>query len=180
MTSSQSSQPPRQNVEQKFRCDDLLTAHAAAVNAGARPAAVLLQRDVYFAVPHGRLKLRTILSESARRSELIAYERPDASTERVSTYRAVPVEEAEALEAALASALGVRAVVNKRRTLLMDGAVRLHLDEVEELGDFIEIEAVLGSDLNEDEARRRLAHWRGVFQVVDDVPESYVDLIERA
>ena len=182
------SQPPspgravasRQNVEQKFRCDDLHTAHARAVADGANPRAVLLQRDVYFHAPLGRLKLRSILSDGRRAHELIAYSRADGEVERLSCYYIVPVDDAVSLEAALAAALGIRTVVSKRRTVLLDRNVRIHLDEVDGLGDFVEFEAVLDEGITETRGREQVARWRERLGLLQNVPVSYVDLAETA
>ena len=168
--------PPRRNVEQKFRCDDLHTAHARAVAAGAAPAAVLIQRDVYFAAPRGRLKLRSIMADAGARHELIAYDRPDADAARASAYHLVPVADAPAMEAALGAALGVRGVVTKRRTLLLAGNLRIHLDEVDGLGDFVELEALLGESATPEAGVVQVARWRDLLGLTEQVPDSYIDL----
>jgi predicted adenylyl cyclase CyaB len=170
---------PGRNVEQKFHCGNHADAHAAALAAGAQATDVLLQRDVYFHAVSGRLKLRSIQSErSPPTAELIAYDRPDGAGERISTYILVRVADPGRLEAALGAALGVRAVVKKRRRLLMSGNIRLHFDEVESLGTFVEFEAVLGDGDTEAQSIERIARWRSVLGLSDAVSRSYVDLLE--
>ncbi len=169
---------PRRNLEQKFRCGDLEAAYRAALAAGALDADVLLQRDVYFGAARGRLKLRSTLSgDGAAHAELIAYDRPDGPQERISSYLLIPVSDPDLLEAILTAALGMRATVRKRRRLLMDGATRLHFDEVEDLGTFVEFEAVLAEDEPEARGRERLMHWRELLGLDEPVPRSYVDLL---
>jgi predicted adenylyl cyclase CyaB len=109
------------------------------------------------------------------------YERADASDARPSDYRLVPVGDPPGLKAALAAALGVKTVVRKRRELLLHHNVRIHLDEVESLGAFIELEAVLGPDADEPLSRSRLAALLAALQIsaADLVPNSYSDLIGR-
>ena len=155
----------RRNVELKARDPDPAATLARALAAGAEDRGVLHQRDTYFAVAHGRLKLR---EEEPGGATLIAYDRPDAGADRVSAYRLVPVPDPAALRAALAGACGVRAEVAKRRRLLMWETVRIHLDEVAGLGSFLELEAVAaaGSDLERE--RAQVEHLRGALAIRDD------------
>jgi homotetrameric cytidine deaminase len=167
---------PRRNVELKARDPDPARTLERALEAGAEERGVLRQRDTYFAVTHGRLKLR----EEPEGATLIAYERPDAGAERVSDYRLVPVPDPEALRAALAAANGVSVVVDKRRRLLLwEQTVRIHLDEVDRLGSYMEIEAVAepGSDLARE--RDQVARLRALLQIGDDalVEGSYADAL---
>jgi predicted adenylyl cyclase CyaB len=132
-----------QNVEIKARVADPAGVAGRARALGFAHAETLEQEDVYFAVPHGRLKLRLV---PGRRAELIRYERPDASAPRPSVYEIVDVEDGRGLAALLARALGVRGRVRKRRQLFLRRNVRLHLDDVDGAGCFLELEAVLERD----------------------------------
>jgi cytidine deaminase len=91
----------------------------------------------------------------------------------------VPVVEVAALRDALDAALGTLVVVDKRRRLLLRDAVRIHLDEVEGLGAFVELEAVApaGSDLSNE--RGKVERLRGELEIAGDalVAESYSDLL---
>ena len=92
------------------------------------------------AVAHGRLKLRRFADGSA---ELIHYHREDRAAAKASDYVRVPVADAGALAEALSRACGAIGRVRKRRLLLLAGQTRIHLDRVEGLGDFLELEVVL-------------------------------------
>jgi homotetrameric cytidine deaminase len=170
---------PARNVELKAHDPDPARTLARALDAGADDRGLLRQRDTYFGVPHGRLKLR---EEDPGGATLIAYERPDAASARVSTYRLVPVPDPEALRDALAAAAGVRVVVVKRRHLLMWETVRIHLDEVRGLGSFLELEAVAqpGSDLQRE--RDQVARLREVLDIRDAALRegSYADALMAA
>ena len=171
---------PGLNLEQKFQCDNLGLTLQAALEGGAEPADVLVQRDVYFRAAIGRLKLRLVNAEHGPpAAQLIAYDRPDGAIERLCTYLLVPVTRPLELEAALTASLGVRATVCKRRRLLMSRNTRLHFDEVEGLGTFVEFEAVLGPGDTREDAHAQIARWRTLLGLVEPVPRSYVDLLEE-
>ena len=167
---------PSRNVELKAHDPDPRRTLERALAAGAREQGLLRQRDTYFGVAHGRLKLR---EEEPGGATLIAYERPDAASERVSSYRLVAVVEPDGLRAALAAACGVTSVVVKRRRLLLWETVRIHLDEVDDLGSFVELEAVAapGSDLRRE--RAQVAHLRDLLELRDDALRagSYADAL---
>jgi predicted adenylyl cyclase CyaB len=142
---------------------------------GAEAHGVLSQRDTYFRVPRGRLKLR---EEEGAAAHLIAYERPDLVGQRESRYRIVDVEQPDELVAALSSVLGVRVVIAKERRLFLWEGVRIHLDKVDGLGDFIEFEAVApaGSDLSREEVQVKTLRQALEIDDADVIGVSYSDL----
>jgi len=146
---------------------------------GAEDRGTLIQRDTYFEVPRGRLKLR---EERDAPATLIAYERPDLAGNKESRYRLVEVPDPANLRAALESVLDVTVVVSKSRRLFIHEGVRIHLDHVEDLGDFIEFEGVAAAD--EDPARFEtlLDDLRGSFGIreQDLRREGYSDLLRAA
>jgi predicted adenylyl cyclase CyaB len=166
------------NVELKARDADPAATLARAHAAGAVEAGVLEQRDTYFAVPNGRLKLR---EERGGAATLVAYNRTNSTDARVSDYELVAVHDPPALARVLSLVLGIRTVVEKRRRLLMwEDTVRVHLDDVRGLGTFVEIEAVAepGSDLaDEHDQVARLAGALGIDRP-NLVAAGYVDLID--
>jgi predicted adenylyl cyclase CyaB len=145
----------RRNLERKVRCADLANLPPRLGRLGATLEGVQEQTDIYFHARHGRLKLRVI---PGRPAVLIWYQRPDAAADRLSSYYLVPVTDAGLTRAALAAALGARGEVRKRRTVHHWHNVRIHLDEVDGLGTFVEFEAVLGEGDDEATAQGRLDH----------------------
>jgi homotetrameric cytidine deaminase len=167
----------RVNVELKAR-DAEPDATAARCRAlRAEDHGVLHQRDTYFAARHGRLKLR---EQGGPDGELIAYRRPDAAEPEQSVFRIVPVADAEAVSEALDAALGTIVVVVKRRRLFLWEHVRIHLDEVEGLGTFLELEALVGPGLNDlATARDKVSRLRAELAIADDalIATGYSDLL---
>jgi adenylate cyclase class 2 len=164
------------NIELKARCADLPATARRAIAVGAVDRGVLLQHDTFYAVTRGRLKLRRIAGAPA---ELILYHRPDTVEAKASEYHIAGVPDPEALHRMLAVALGVTADVRKRRRLLLWKYVRIHLDEVENLGTFIELESVVGPDADEAEASRRLDELRAALAIdeSDLVGVAYAQLL---
>jgi homotetrameric cytidine deaminase len=164
------------NIEFKARDPDPERTLALALALGAEDRGEIAQTDTYFSRARGRLKLR---EQDPGETELIQYRRADSPGARESEYRRVPAADAHALRAALDAALGTLVVVRKRRRLLVRDDVRIHLDEVEGLGAFLELEAVAapGSDLAAE--HDKVSRLRAELEVAEDslVPQSYSDLL---
>jgi len=170
----------RRNVELKARCNDLEAGAAAAARIGAADADSLVQVDTYFQAADGRLKLREITSrESGESAELIWYARPDQESARTSRYHVVPVPRPDAIRQMLDDGLGTRVVVRKTRRLFLWQNVRIHLDEVENLGSFLEFEAVLEDGQDEANGYTQLEQLQHEFGVgpADVIGTSYSDLL---
>ena len=128
------------NVEIKARVDSLdAIEHLAAALSGQEPA-FIDQDDTFFTCANGRLKLRAFSDGSG---ELIFYQRADASGPKESFYVISATDEPDTLREALSHAYGVIGRVKKHRTVFMAGRTRIHLDRVEGLGEFLELEVVL-------------------------------------
>jgi adenylate cyclase class IV len=171
------------NVESKVPYHDLATVARRAEELGATSAGVLEQEDTYLRVASGRLKLRQIVHRhpdgtTTRHAELIRYERPDQSGGRVSTYDRTPVTNPEQAKAHLAARHGLRGVVRKKRELWLIESTRIHLDHVEGLGLFVELETVSdGAPGRTDHAEHdRIAEALAV-DLSRSVGGSYIDLI---
>ena len=174
---------PRCNVEIKARCADLAALRLLALEAGAEFVVEMVQHDTYFRHPRKRLKLRLIEDRSGRRAELIGYRRNDAERPRPSRYTVRRVRLPALRRRWLALRYGVLAEVSKRRELWRRRGVRIHLDEVEGLGSFVELEAVVGKIGSVEEAERRCRRLMEILGVDSGeiIGCSYADLVvERA
>jgi predicted adenylyl cyclase CyaB len=161
------------NLEFKARLDDPKAAIARARELGADLYGDLRQTDTYFNAPRGRLKLRETAGHQA---ELIYYQREETSANRGSNYEVAHSPEPDELRDLVAHALGVLAVVRKRRTLLSLDATRIHLDNVEGLGNFLELEVpVTGDEAAAKQRIDRLIRELG-FEWGDCIRASYLDL----
>lgn len=159
------SPPARRNVELKAADPDPRRSLRICRDLGAADHGVIAQCDTYFKIGRGGLKLR---EESPGRPHLIQWERADQAEQRQSSYRIVEVEDGNAMRAALEAALGIRGVVEKRRHLFLWRQVRIHLDEVEGLGCFIELEAVAPPESDLSEEHRLVKELRDAFAITDD------------
>jgi adenylate cyclase class 2 len=165
---------PRRNLELKARDRDPERSLRVCAELGAEDGGTLLQTDTYFEVPRGRLKLR----EEAAGAHLIAYERPDLPAQKESRYRVVAIDDPEELKQAFTELFGVTAVIRKERRLFVFERVRIHLDSVDGLGDFVEFEGVVEGDGEPGEFGGLLEELRGSFGIVDGdlVDGSYADM----
>ena len=165
------------NVELKARLLSASQAHEVARAWATAPVEQQFQRDTYFCCPRGRLKIRQI---DDQRGQLIWYQRADEAAARESYYRLTEIAEATLLLDALGEALGVSGKVVKQRTIYWYENVRIHVDEVESLGSFLEFEAVIASDRDRREAGDKLERLLAAFEVGanDLLTESYGDMVE--
>ncbi len=168
------------NLELKARDRDPARSRRACEEIGATDEGTLSQLDTYFEVPCGRLKLRE--QSPGPGAQLIAYERADDRGTKESSYRIVPVADAAEMKAALAATLGIRVEVRKERSLYLWRGVRIHLDEVDGLGSFIEFEGVATAEHNSDAFEPLLADLRRHLGIEDAdlLAVSYSDLVEAS
>ena len=110
---------------------------------------VLYQTDTYFTVDNGRLKLR---EEENKESYMIYYHRPDLKSERFSDYSIYPIQDVEKFHKVFSQALHQELIIKKKRTLYIIENARIHLDEVEDLGNFLEIEVMINNSKEEKES----------------------------
>jgi predicted adenylyl cyclase CyaB len=164
------------NVEIKARVSDMAALRKRVEAIADSGPEFIAQDDTFFACSHGRLKLRVFADGSG---ELIAYERADTTGPKTSNYLITPVPDPDRLRETLARALGLVGRVIKRRTLFLAGATRIHLDEVEGLGDHLELEVVLREDQSADDgeavARKLLARLHIAPEQL--IAGAYIDLL---
>jgi homotetrameric cytidine deaminase len=168
------------NVELKARDPDPARSLERALALGAEDKGEIKQVDTYFRCGRGRLKLREQQAGgSPLWDELIEYSRVDSTKASTSTYLRVPVADAAALQEALDAAYGTLVTVTKLRRLLLWEGVRIHLDELEGLGSFLEFEAVgePGSDLSGEHQKVELLRAELGIEDEDLVATSYSDLV---
>lgn len=164
------------NIEIKanIRCIEQLRPIAAAISDG-EPVEIL-QDDTFFPCTTGRLKLRAFEDGTG---VLIFYQRADEKGPKKSFFTTAPTQMADELRQTLTLAYGQSGRVKKQRTLLTVGRTRIHLDRVEGLGDYLELEVLMADDeaaeAGEQEAYATMARL-GVQQS-QLVERAYVDLL---
>ncbi len=165
----------RRNIEAKYRCPDLAAVRERVQALGARSMGVLKQQDTFFSAQSARLKLREF---GNGRAELISYRRADVSHARGSDYTICLVSDPSQMRQTLDHALGTSGAVAKQRELYLFRNTRIHLDAVDHLGDFVELETVLGGQSDND-AHRELRHVAEALGMEAGQVEAkpYVDLL---
>uniref|UniRef100_A0AAY4EP03 CYTH domain-containing protein n=1 Tax=Denticeps clupeoides TaxID=299321 RepID=A0AAY4EP03_9TELE len=159
------------NVEIKASVRDVMQLKLRAEELSGSEGTVVRQRDTFFGVQKGRLKVRDFMDGSG---QLIFYERPDFDGPKLSNYSISPTNDPEGLTKVLSDALGLVGQVKKERRLYMVGQTRVHVDTVEGLGDFMELEVVMKENQSTEEGVA-IAH-----KLMQDLGVNDGDLIEGA
>ncbi len=128
------------NIEIKARVADMDSIAQKAMSISSGIPIEIVQDDTFFHCQQGRLKLRAFVDGTG---QLIFYRRADAQGPKESFYHLTATSEPDALRETLALAYGQSGRVTKQRTLFVAGRTRIHLDRVDGLGDFVELEVVL-------------------------------------
>lgn len=165
------------NIEIKARVDNFEALKARAESLSDQPLVVIPQEDTFFNTEKGRLKLRIQTPDTGT---LICYERSNQEGPKRSDYYLYETHDPESLKTILSLALGIRGVVKKTRYLYMAGQTRIHLDEVEGLGHFMELEVVMREDQNDAEGQAIAEDLMRRLGVREDalIEGAYMDLIE--
>lgn len=166
------------NIEIKARVFDFLDAIRKADQIADQGPAEIAQDDTFFNCDGGRLKLRQF---SEGKGELIFYRRVNQAGPKESFFIRSQTIEPETLREALTLAYGQAGRVIKKRTLYLVGRTRIHLDRVEGLGEFLELEVVLseGDSLDDGVAEaERIMRELGIQQS-QLVQTAYVDLLNE-
>jgi predicted adenylyl cyclase CyaB len=164
------------NVEIKARVHDLVTLRKNVAGMSASGPELLVQRDTFYCVLQGRLKLREFGDKT---SELIYYERPDKAGPKISKYTRSQIPDAASMRELLGHILETKAIVTKRREVFLIGRTRIHLDDVDGLGSFVELEVVLAEDETDSDGESitsLLMEQLGI-RPEDLIEQAYVDLL---
>ncbi|XP_045175178.1 uncharacterized protein LOC123536246 [Mercenaria mercenaria] len=164
------------NVEIKARVKDVEHLKKLAAHFSGSEPTVIDQEDTFFNVPNGRLKLRKM---KGQQSQLIFYKRSDETGPKSSDYNFFHTDDPESLETTLQSALGVKGKVKKIRLLYLVGQTRVHVDNVEGLGNFMELEVVMkdGQSVEEGQAVANELMKKLDVHESDLISGAYMDLI---
>lgn len=167
------------NIEIKARVRDLTEIRRRAEQLSNTPVEVIPQEDTFFNVSRGRLKLR-VLSED--NGQLIYYTRPDREGPKRSDYQLSLTSDPENLKRVLELAYGIRGIVRKTRYLYLVDQTRVHLDDVEGLGQFMELEVVMREGQNDAEGQLIAEGLMAVLGVEkhDLLEGAYMDLLESS
>jgi len=165
-----------QNIEVKAILKDRDAVLGVVATKSDRPPKTIVQHDFFFRSSEGRLKLRVFEPGCG---ELIRYKREDIADARSSHYQIARTSDPAILLDILTQALGCIGEVKKTRILCLIGQTRVHIDRVEGLGDFLELEVILRPDQSEDEGKwiaEELMKELGI-EKSQLIAEAYVDLL---
>jgi predicted adenylyl cyclase CyaB len=167
------------NVEIKASCNDPGSIRGWLLSHGAEFKGTDEQTDTYFNVFNGRLKLR----EGVIENNLIFYERPDEAGPKHSHFQLVRIDDPTRLKEVLTRSNGIKAIVRKKREIYYIRNVKFHLDHVEGLGSFVEIEAGnMLADFSPPKLNEQCNYYLNQFGIApeDLVSESYSDMVLKS
>ncbi len=166
------------NIEIKARARDFEGIRSRAGKLSDTPVQVIPQEDTFFNVEKGRLKLRILAPDQ---SQLIYYTRPDQEGPKRSDYHITHSPDPLNLKRVLELAYGIRGIVRKTRYLYLVGQTRIHLDDVEDLGQFMELEVVLEDGQSDAEGQKIAEDLMSALGVEasDLIDGAYMDLLEK-
>ncbi len=167
---------PHINIEFKARCSDPDRIRQILTSRNADFKGIDHQIDTYFNVAEGRLKLR----QGNIENHLIYYQREDVAGAKQSNVVLHPVQKGDSLREILSTSLGVLAVVDKKREIYFIDNVKFHIDQVEGLGSFVEVEAIDNEGTIEPEKlKEQCDSYQDLFQIQEEdmLAISYSDMI---
>ncbi len=164
------------NIEIKARCKNIETLHQKLLAKGADFKGVDHQTDTYYRVPKGRLKLRQGNIEKT----LIHYDRPDQAEPGASIVNLYHPDDDDSLKATLDHALEQLVVVDKQRRIYFIDHIKFHLDKVDALGEFVEIEVINKQNkFSEAELQEQCYFYMDYLDIKSEdlIKQSYSDLL---
>ena len=167
---------PHLNVEIKARSTDLKSIRKYLQDRHAKFLGTDEQTDTYFNVSNGRLKLREGIIEN----NLIYYNRSNQADPKSSHFQLVRLDQPKEIKEVLTQSCGIKIIVHKRREIFYIDNVKFHIDELDGLGSFVEIEAGnILADKTESELLEQCNFYMKEFGISanDLVAESYSDLL---
>lgn len=110
---------------------------------------------------------------------MVQYDRPDTEGAKLSCFKILQVTEPELLNTILTESIGTKGIVKKTRTLFWYNNTRIHLDKVENLGNFFELEVCLQSGQTVDEGTKIANELVDIFKIEpkDLIAGAYLDLL---
>lgn len=164
------------NIEIKSVVTDYEETKLRLQHLGIREESILHQKDVFYKVPFGRLKLRSIDDQV---HELIVYFRHNSQTPKPSKYLRIHIKNPGVLNYLLMHMFGIRGVVEKERRLFLQDNIRFHIDRVKNLGNYFEIEYILRESEAKSIAQDKVNTLLKMLEISSQqlISESYIDLL---
>ncbi|XP_060531257.1 adenylate cyclase CyaB [Cylas formicarius] len=167
------------NIEIKAKVGDMVRLIEKAKKLAGSEGTLIKQHDTFYNAPNGRLKLRRM----EQGAEIIYYHRPDVEGPKLSSYEksAVASENVESLHRVLDKALGSKVHVKKTRYLYIVGQTRVHIDHVEGLGDFMELECMLNDDQSLDDGQKIVQNIMNSLGIAESdlLSGAYADMLQN-
>lgn len=166
------------NYEFKARCSDIEKLELKLKEMNPLFIGTDHQVDTYFNIDNGRLKLR----EGNIENSLIHYNRTNTAGAKQSDVTLYQHQPNKNLKSVLEKALGIKVVVDKKRKIYFIENVKFHFDVVNELGSFVEVEAIdHDGSIGIEKLKQQCDYYIQLFEITEDqfIAESYSDLLVK-
>lgn len=160
------------NIELKTKLENFDRIKLILKQRGIELSEILIQTDIYYDFSNFLLKLR----KSNEEYQLIKYNRDEYGKERISDYEILKIRGEDPISF-FNSIFKISTIVKKKRELYLYKNTRIHLDEVETLGKFLEIETVVKS--SDEEAQTEFQQVVNLLELdlSKQLKVSYRDLL---
>lgn len=164
------------NIEIKARCHNPERIEQILQQNNARYIGLDHQIDTYFSIPIGRFKLR----EGNIENSLIYYQREDQKQAKASHFEIAKFMGKTELKSVLNAALGIHKIVDKHRKIFFIDNVKFHIDSIDGLGDFVEIEAINENNrYTSNQLKKQCDHYQELLGIREEdlITNSYSDMV---
>ncbi|XP_003695072.1 uncharacterized protein LOC100871422 [Apis florea] len=169
------------NIEIKAKIDNPELKISRIVQLTKDNGIIMKQHDIFFKVAEGRLKLRKFEDGSG---ELIYYKRSNVFGPKLCDYEKVALDEnaCSGIANILIESNGSIGIVKKTRKLYMIDQTRVHIDDVEGLGNFLELEVILNDDQDIESGEKIAQDLMSKLDIKSEdlIANAYIDLLSKS
>lgn len=168
----------KRNIEIKAKLRDRENVIRIAQQLSNSPGKTWKQIDTFFRTEKGLLKVRQFDKNTG---ELISYFRAEINGPKLSEYKKVPTNTPTELISAISNHLQIRGLVENTRTLFLVGQTRIHVDEVLNLGSYIELEVCLEEHQTVEEGQKIAHDLMNKLNIKEEelYTSAYIDLLSH-
>jgi len=164
------------NIEIKAKCNDPTEIRNILNSRNADFKGTDRQVDTYFKARNGRFKMR----EGSIEYSLVFYDREDIAGPKKSDVIYYHPRKTDPTKQQLSKAIGKLVIVDKQREIYYIDNVKFHIDTVQKLGNFVEIEAIDNTgEIGSEKLYEQCQEYLKLFNILEEdlLTNSYSDML---